>query len=276
MDGVLTVSFAFLLVCTLPVFAGATWLALENGQSVRISRVGVSWFFRETAAHAVVIVLLLTGWWPVSPKRKRKQKDIADIADQTQRVPVLLVHGYSLNRACFTFLQTYLHTRGWDWVWAINHAPRSSPIPVFAKRLGRSIERLCEEAGTDQVDIVGHSMGGIVAAYALKEFGYAKRVRRLVTLGSPWAGSKTHVFSWLREGHDIAPDSEVIGAIKDYSGTTTAIWSRTDHLVIPAESAAPAHADCVEVPHLGHLEMMTSARCFRLVADALLEKDAEE
>jgi len=276
MDGVLTVGFAFLLACTLPVFAGATWLAIERGETVQLSRAGVSWFFRETAANALVCILLLVGWWPVSPRHKRKQRDIADKADATARIPVLLVHGYGLNRACFAFLQTYLHTRGWEWVWAINHTPRSSPIPVFAKRLGRSIERLCEESGAQQIDIVGHSMGGIVAAYALKEFGYAPRVRRLITLGSPWSGTKTHVFGWRREGLDVAPSSEVIQALQDYPGHTVAIWSRSDHLNIPAESAAPNHAECIEVEHLGHQEMLTSARCFRLVADALLDKACEE
>jgi triacylglycerol lipase len=276
MDAVLTVSFAFLLVCTLPVFAGATWLAMERGEPIRVSAAGLSWFFRETAAHAVIIVLHVVGWWPVSPSHKRKQEDIADKADHAPRLPVLLVHGYSLNRACFTFLQTYLHTRGWEWIWAINHRPRSSPIPVFAKNLGRSIERLCDETGSDQIDIIGHSMGGIVTAYALKEFGYAHRVRRLITLGSPWAGSRTFVFSWLREGFDLAPQSEVISAIENYSGDTTAIWSRSDHLIVPVASAAPNHAECIEVPHLGHLEMMTSARCFRIVADALLAPGDEE
>ncbi len=276
MDGVLTVGFIFLMACTLPVFAGATWLAIERGETVTLTRTGISWFFRETAANALVSALLLVGWWPVSPKHKQKQKDIADKADTGTRVPVLLVHGYGLNRACFAFLQTYLHTRGWEWVWAINHAPRSSPIPVFAKRLGRSIEQLCEESGAEQVDIVAHSMGGIVAAYALKEFGYAPRVRRLITMGTPWAGTKAHVFGWRREGLDIAPNSTVIRAINDYSGQTTAIWSRHDHLAIPAESAAPHHAECIEVHNLGHQEMLTSARCFRLVANVLLDKAGEE
>ena len=276
MDGILTVGFIFLVACTLPVFAGATWLALEKQEPIRLSRTGVSWFFRETAAHAVVGTLMLTGWWPVSPRRKRKQSDIADTASNQKRIPVLLVHGYTLNRACFTFLQTYLHTRGWEWVWSINHAPRSSPIPVFAKRLGRSIERLCEETGAEQIDIVGHSMGGIVAAYAMKEFGYGARVRKLVTLGTPWRGTKTHVFSWMREGVDLNPESEVIKSLQDFRADTTAIWSQKDHLTLPTTSAAPTHAECIEVPHLGHMEMMTSARCFRLVADALIGKAGEE
>ena len=91
-------------------------------------------------------VTMLMGWWPTSPVRKRRQRDLAEApASDAVRNPVLLVHGYALNRGCWTFLQTYLHTRGWEWVWAINHRPRSSPIPVYAKRLGRAIERLRDE-----------------------------------------------------------------------------------------------------------------------------------
>ena len=119
-------------------------------------------------------------------------------------------------------------------------------------------------------------MGGIVAAYALKEFGYAQHVRRLITLGTPWAGTKTHIFAWLREGHDMAPDSEVIQAIEDYEGDTVAVWSKHDHLVIPVESAAPAHAQAIELPHLGHLEMIMSARVFRVIADALQARGPNE
>ena len=270
MDGALTLALLYALACAIPVICGYGWLAVERGEPVRPPRADVSWLFREIAAHAMTGVTMLMGWWPTSPVRKRRQRDLAEApASDAVRNPVLLVHGYALNRGCWTFLQTYLHTRGWEWVWAINHRPRSSPIPVYAKRLGRAIERLRDETGAEQVDLVCHSMGGIVAAYALKEFGYAPHVRRVVTLGTPWAGTKTHVFAWLREGYDMAPDAEVIRAIEDYSGDTVAVWSKHDHLVLPVESAAPPHAHTIELRHLGHLEMVMSARVFRVVADAL-------
>ena len=137
-------------------------------------------------------------------------------------------------------------------------------------------DSLRDETGADQVDLVCHSMGGVVAAYALKEFGYAPNVRRVVTLGTPWGGTKTHVFSWLREGYDMAPDSEVIRAIQDYEGDTVAVWSKHDHLVLPVESAAPSHAKTIELKHLGHLEMVMSARVFRVVADALQARGENE
>lgn len=277
MDVVLTLALLYGLVCTIPVICGYAWTALEWGEPLRPTAADVSWLFREIAAHALIIALLPFGWWPSSPAQKRRQRDLAETPDPTAvRNPVLLVHGYGLNRACFTFLQTYLHTRGWQWVWAANHRPRSSPIPVFAKNLGRSIERLREETGAEQIDLVAHSMGGVVAAYALKEFGYAKYVRRLITLGTPWDGTKTHVFGWMRECQDLAPGSEVIEAIADYQGDTLAVWSRHDHLMMPLKTAAPDHAETIELKHLGHLEMLTSARVFRLIADCLQSDGARK
>jgi len=277
MDGVLTLALLYAMGCTIPVICGFGWLAVERGEPIRVSRADVSWLFREIAANAMTGIMMLGGWWPTSPVQKRRQRDLAEApAEDAVRNPVLLVHGYGLNRGCWTFLRTYLHTRGWEWVWAINHRPRSSPVPVFAKRLGRAIERLRDETGAEKVDLVCHSMGGIVAAYALKEFGYAPHVRRVITLGTPWAGTKTHVFAWLREGYDLAPGSEVIEAIQDYDGDTVSVWSKHDHLVLPVESAAPSHAQTVELKHLGHLEMVMSARVFRVVADALQARDMGE
>jgi pimeloyl-ACP methyl ester carboxylesterase len=277
MDGALTFALLFLIASTLPVLCGAAWLAMERGQPLTWSRAGVSWFFRESAAHAVIAAIMLFGWWPNSPERKHKQRDIAERpASNVHRNPVLLVHGYGLNRACFAFLQTYLHTRGWEWVWSVNHRPRSSPIPVFGKRLGRSIERLKEATGAEQIDIVAHSMGGIVTAYALQEFGYGHHVRRLITLGTPWAGTRTFVFGRMREARDLAPDSEVIGALEGYTGDTVALWSQHDHMVSPTTSAAPTHAQCIEFEHLGHMEMLTSPRIFRTIADQLVIIGPEE
>ncbi|MEC8194007.1 MAG: alpha/beta fold hydrolase [Myxococcota bacterium] len=273
----LFIALVVMVSAVLPVVCGATWLALESGRSLRLSRAGASWFFRESAANIIVVATIAIGWWPTSPQRKRRQRDLAETPrTDRERLPVLLVHGYGLNRGCFTFLQTYLHTRGYEWVWAINNRPNSSPIPVFAKRLGRAIERLKDETGAERVDVVAHSMGGVIAAYALKEFGYARHVRRLVTVGTSWAGTKTHVFGLRREAHDLSESSAVIDALRTYSGDTVAIWSRSDHLVLPSESACPSHARCIELHDLGHQEMLMSARVFRCIADALLAPGQEE
>src|SRR5207244_13452409 len=54
-----------------------------------------------------------------------------------------------------------------------------------APRLGQMIARVWRETGSPRVDVVGHSLGGLVARYLL-ELGDGSRVGRLVTLGSPY------------------------------------------------------------------------------------------
>jgi len=272
MDWVLRILIAHLLLCGIPVFVGSCVLAMERGEPVKLTREGASWFFREWAAHVIIVPLLLTGWWPTLPKALRSPGDIAEsTVDRVERTPILLVHGSARNRACWRFLSIYLQTRGWSWVWAMNHRPWSSPIPTFAERLGRSVDLLIESSGADKVDIVAHSMGGVVAAWYLSQLDGKSKVRRLVTIGTPWKGTRAHVFATRREGRDIAPDSEVIAQIQDLEHDIVSIWSDADPKVFPSESARHEHGLSVEIPHMGHLEMLMSARIFRTVVDALTQ-----
>jgi pimeloyl-ACP methyl ester carboxylesterase len=70
-----------------------------------------------------------------------------------------------------------------------------------ARRLGAYVEATIPGAG--DIDIVAHSMGGLIArTYALEEGG-ADRIARLVSAGSPWRGS-VQVFELLQNGWGLA------------------------------------------------------------------------
>src|SRR5262245_36389569 len=62
-------------------------------------------------------------------------------------------------------------------------APRRLQAP--RPRLARRIEEVCWDTGAPRVDVVSHSLGALVARH-LVELGDGSRVRRLVTLGSPY------------------------------------------------------------------------------------------
>jgi pimeloyl-ACP methyl ester carboxylesterase len=58
---------------------------------------------------------------------------------------------------------------------------------------------------TDKVDIVAHSMGGIIARIYIQSFGGESRVQNFIMMGTPHLGS-ARVFAELKNGFDNWPD----------------------------------------------------------------------
>ncbi len=62
-------------------------------------------------------------------------------------------------------------------------------IRQSAALIARKVESLLAQTSVKQVDIVGHSMGGLVGLYYVKRFGGRRCVRKLILLGTPIAGT---------------------------------------------------------------------------------------
>lgn len=70
---------------------------------------------------------------------------------------------------------------------AISTPSQTESIEVYAKRLNKTIELAKYMTGADKVNIIGYSMGGLVAREYLKEFGEGS-VEKLITLDTPNRG----------------------------------------------------------------------------------------
>lgn len=181
----------------------------------------------------------------------------------TTRPPVLLLHGFTDNRSVFVLLRRALGTGGRH-VEAYNYSPFTLDLRVTARHLARRVEELCERTGQERVDLVGHSLGGLVGRYYVQRLGGDSRVRTLVTLGTPHSGTRVAPFM---DAHplirQIRPDSEVITELAAPTpGCATrcvAFWSEFDAIMIPVATARIEHPDlCVEnvqVTGIGHLAL---------------------
>src|SRR5439155_1099078 len=78
--------------------------------------------------------------------------------------PVVLVHGFLGNPGHFRFLRRFLVARGFHNFATFSYAPRVDHQEL-ARRLGHAIEAVCEAAGRAEVDVVGYSLGGLVARH---------------------------------------------------------------------------------------------------------------
>ncbi|MFJ5301387.1 esterase/lipase family protein [Streptomyces sp. NPDC088350] len=178
--------------------------------------------------------------------------------------PVVLLHGFIDNRSVFVLLRRSLAEHGRRQVESLNYSPLTCDIRTAAELLGRHIEEICERTGSKEVDIVGHSLGGLIARYYVQRLGGDLRVRTLVTLGTPHSGTAV---APLANAHPIVrqmrPDSPVIEELtRPAPGCRTrfvSFWSDLDHLMEPLETACVDHPDLiaqnVQVSGIGHLAL---------------------
>jgi pimeloyl-ACP methyl ester carboxylesterase len=254
-----------LLIALIPPVVGTLLLAYEHGEHIRLTRQGLLAFLRDWLCHILLGPLLLTGLWD-GQARESQDGDI--------ETPVLLLHGYGLNRGSLRLLVARLRRDGWKWVHAINSQPRSAPIPELASHLSREVERLCRVSGSSRVDIVAHSTGGVIASWYISNLDGDARVRRLVTLGSPLAGTRVSVFGYRRQAEDLRPGSEVLASLDPGRVPTTSLCSDRDYMVLPRASARPPGVRVARFKHLGHIGMLFDRLAYRTIVCALRAADA--
>ncbi|MCC5476724.1 esterase/lipase family protein [Streptomyces sp. NPDC059680] len=179
-------------------------------------------------------------------------------------LPVLLLHGFIDNRSVFVLLRRNLAQHGRQRVVSLNYSPLTCDIRAAAELLGRHVEEICERTGSDRVDIVGHSLGGLIARYYVQCLGGDLRVRTLVTLGTPHSGTSA---APLANAHPIVrqmrPGSGVIEELtRPAPGCRTrfvSFWSDLDSVMVPLQTACLEHPDLdaqnVRVTGIGHLAL---------------------
>ena len=103
--------------------------------------------------------------------------------------PVLLINGYFSNRGSLHLLERRLHERRHTVL--TYRLPRMNlgDIRDSAALIARKVESLVAQTSVPSVDIVGHSLGGLVGLYYVKRLGGRHRVRRLILLGTPATGT---------------------------------------------------------------------------------------
>ncbi|MFG2991457.1 esterase/lipase family protein [Streptomyces sp. NPDC048257] len=193
------------------------------------------------------------------------------------RPPILLLHGFTDNRSVFVLLRRALGAGGRH-VEAYNYSPFTLDLRVTARHLARRVEELCERTGQERVELIGHSLGGLVGRYYVQRLGGDARVRTLVTLGTPHSGTRVAPFM---DAHPLVrqmrPDSEVLTELAAPApGCTTrcvAFWSEFDALMAPVGSARIEHPDLrvenVQVTGIGHLALPAHPAVITAVRRAL-------
>lgn len=106
----------------------------------------------------------------------------------TQRTPIVLLHGFAGWSRGLLPLEHHLRRALDREVVRLPLGPGLDGIDAVAARAALAIERIgAQQRG--KIEVVGHSMGGLVATYVLKHLDRGARIGRVIALGSPFRGA---------------------------------------------------------------------------------------
>ncbi len=181
---------------------------------------------------------------------------------------VVLVHGYLANRGPLLPLAAYLRARGHKQILAYEY---SGEAGIEQAAIGLR-DFLRERVRGGRIDLVCHSLGGLVARVYIQQLGGARRVDRCITLGTPHRGTYNAYWVASRVGRELRPDSTFLARL-DASRARAApvrfasIVAGSDNIVIPRVFSS--NDAVVHVPGLGHMGLLFSLTAFRAIAERL-------
>ena len=182
---------------------------------------------------------------------------------------IVFIHGLGANRSGFLPLRAYLRLHGHTLQRSFDYRSRGS-----VERLARNLKRALDgEVRGGRISLVAHSMGGLVARCYLQQLGGARRVDRLVTLGTPHRGTHAANFVPAALVRQLLPDAPFIrrlNALPALDGVdVTSITAGRDVLVQPTDAARCPFGQQRHFPELGHVELLFRPEVFAAVHAAL-------
>ncbi len=186
--------------------------------------------------------------------------------------PLLFVHGLGGSRGDFLLMSSYFWLKGRSRTYRI-HFRRGQSVDQMARSLACFVRTVKIKTGEKQIDIVAHSLGGLVARMAVTEHGLAASVNTLITLGSPHLG--THAARLLNTAtlRELRPDSDLMKRLsrKRWPARVRGVtfWSRSDLMILPPESAALQGTTAIEMPRFTHYSYLIDPKSWRAVYETL-------
>ena len=159
--------------------------------------------------------------------------------------PVLLVHGIWDSSRDLRALTRALRQAGAPEVLPIDLKPNDgrAPLHQLAEQVGTQARELADRAGVGRVDIVGFSMGALVARVWIQRSGGREHCRRFISVSGPHHGSL-----WAQMGRqlpgivdmrphsvlldELAQDADPWGCVRVYN-----YFTPLDLMILPASSS---------------------------------------
>lgn len=197
--------------------------------------------------------------------------------------PVLLIHGFLGTRGAMFPLEYRLRRDGFV-VFSLNLGLLNiGDIRKSAYHIHRHIQDILRETDLDKIDIIGHSMGGLIGLYFIKKLGGHQFVRRFISLGTPHHGTPFAFvglppLGWLSPSiWQLLPNSFFVQEMRATplpTGISYHSIAGSHDIICPPDNCRLEGAEYIEI-HCGHAGLATSRQVYHSIRDILLDNPAE-
>jgi len=153
--------------------------------------------------------------------------------------PIIFVHGFVGSTALnWTSMLNRFKDAGYPSNRLYSYTYNTLPgVKNGANILKAKVAEVMAQTGKSKVDIITHSMGGLVTRYYMKKLGGANKVDQLVNIATPHKGTIWAALAPITQAtRDMTPGSSLIKSIEGYYPGLN-LWSWCDEIVIPNSSA---------------------------------------
>lgn len=153
--------------------------------------------------------------------------------------PIVFVHGYSGSTIVnFSAMIQWFKDAGYPSNRLYYYTYNSLPgVASGANTLKNKVNSVIAATGKSKVDIITHSMGGLVTRYYMKHLGGATKVKQVVNIATPHKGTAwAYLEPFTQAAVDMRPGSSLLNSISGYYPGLN-LYSTCDEIVIPNSSA---------------------------------------
>ena len=196
---------------------------------------------------------------------------------KTESPPVLIIHGFLGTRGSMYMLERRLVEDGFVVVSFNLGTFNVRDIRRSAFLIHRKIERILAQTPSQKIDIIGHSMGGLIGLYYIKKLGGHARVRKLIMMGTPVRGTWSALAGvltlglWSTSSWQLLPRSRFLDELAQGApppGVEIHTIAAARDWVVPLPTTRLAGASATTVP-LGHSSLVVSEEVYRRVVNTL-------
>lgn len=222
-------------------------------------------------------------YWRHNLKGNRVEKRY--FSGASQYPPVILLQGFMGTRGVLQPLEKYLRAESRDVISLdlgfFNVADIRASASLLDEKIERLMARFSKDHDFEKIDLVGHSMGGLIALYYVKKLGGHRLINRVVALGTPFNGTWVSLLAMVPFGAvsrglwQMLPKSEFLKELRlhpeqAHQTRMTSISAKYD-AICPPKSCRLAGADNLTIP-VGHGGLLIDPRVFEVVRDSLSPK----